>query len=186
VTAAIACIVGDWGTTNLRAWVMGADGTTLDQRCSPRGLMAVEGGRFSEALEEVCSDWLASRQRLPVVMSGMVGSKLGWKEAPYLTPHWLASIVWRDISATTASRDCDSLIAGTLVGNEKEPLRGVRGSLSIWRGGLLVPRRVSSRHLDRHRDGVPLPTEQQVNDWPCAGLYSQPRQETVTAARSLP
>src|SRR5882672_325978 len=63
---------------------MGADGTTLDQRRSPRGLMAVEGGRFSEALEEVCSDWLASRQRLPVVMSGMVGSKLGWKEAPYL------------------------------------------------------------------------------------------------------
>ncbi len=84
MTAAIACIVADWGTTNLRAWAMGADGTTLDQRRSPRGLMAVEGGRFSEALEEVCSDWLASRQRLPVVMSGMVGSKLGWKEAPYL------------------------------------------------------------------------------------------------------
>jgi len=84
VTAAIACIVADWGTTNLRAWAMGADGSTLDQRCSPRGLMAIEGGRFSEALEEVCSDWLASRQGLPVVMSGMVGSKLGWKEAPYL------------------------------------------------------------------------------------------------------
>jgi 2-dehydro-3-deoxygalactonokinase len=84
VTAAIACIVADWGTTNLRAWAMGADGSTLDQRCSPRGLMAIEGGRFSEALEEVCSDWLAGRQRLPVVMSGMVGSKLGWKEAPYL------------------------------------------------------------------------------------------------------
>jgi len=34
---------------------MGADGTTLDQRRSPRGLMAVEGGRFSEALEEVAA-----------------------------------------------------------------------------------------------------------------------------------
>ncbi len=81
---AIACIVADWGTTNLRVWAMGADGTTLEQRSSPRGLMVVDAGRFSEALQEACGDWLAGERRLPVVMCGMVGSKLGWKEAPYL------------------------------------------------------------------------------------------------------
>jgi 2-dehydro-3-deoxygalactonokinase len=84
VKTAIACIVADWGTTNLRVWAMGADGVIVEQRSSPRGLMAVEGGRFCEALGEVCGDWLAASPGLPVVMSGMVGSKLGWKEAPYL------------------------------------------------------------------------------------------------------
>ena len=84
MSRAIVCIVADWGTTNLRAWAMGAGGATLDRRESNRGLLAVEGGRFSEALAEVCGDWLAGRQRLPVVMSGMVGSKSGWKEVPYL------------------------------------------------------------------------------------------------------
>ena len=85
MTRAIACIVADWGTTNLRVWAMGADGTTFERRDSDRGLLAVEGGRFSVALAEACGDWLVGRQRLPIVMSGMVGSKLGWKEVPYLT-----------------------------------------------------------------------------------------------------
>ena len=84
IPAAVACILVDWGTTNLRAWAMGAEGTMIERRDSPRGLLAVEGGRFAEALMEVCGNWLAGRERLPVIMSGMVGSKLGWKEVPYL------------------------------------------------------------------------------------------------------
>jgi len=83
VSGAIACIVADWGTTNLRVWAMAADGRAVKRRVSDRGLLAVQSGRFAETLEAVCGDWLA-RRRLPVVMSGMVGSKLGWKEVTYL------------------------------------------------------------------------------------------------------
>jgi 2-dehydro-3-deoxygalactonokinase len=78
----IACIVADWGTTNLRAWALDSQGAVVEQRSSTRGLLAVEGGRFAEALAELCADWLAGS--IPVLLSGMVGSKLGWKEAPYL------------------------------------------------------------------------------------------------------
>ena len=78
----IACIVADWGTTNLRAWALDDQGGVLEQRSSPRGLLAIEGGRFADALAELCGSWLAGS--IPVVLSGMVGSKLGWKEAPYL------------------------------------------------------------------------------------------------------
>ena len=39
---AIACILADWGTTNLRAWAVGTDGAILDRRDRPRGLLAVE------------------------------------------------------------------------------------------------------------------------------------------------
>jgi 2-dehydro-3-deoxygalactonokinase len=86
----IAAVVADWGTTNLRAWAMAADGTIVDQRSGGRGLLAVEGGRFAEALSDICADWLAGADsvrgagRPAVVMSGMVGSKLGWREVPYL------------------------------------------------------------------------------------------------------
>jgi 2-dehydro-3-deoxygalactonokinase len=78
----IACIVADWGTTNLRAWALDDQGAVLERRSSPRGLLAIEGGRFADALAELCGSWLAGS--IPVVLSGMVGSKLGWKEAPYL------------------------------------------------------------------------------------------------------
>jgi 2-dehydro-3-deoxygalactonokinase len=81
---AIACIVADWGTTNLRVWAMGADGRMLAQRSSSRGLLAVEGGRFADALQEACGEWFAGDRQLPVIMCGMVGSKSGWKEVPYL------------------------------------------------------------------------------------------------------
>jgi 2-dehydro-3-deoxygalactonokinase len=84
--ASIDCIVADWGTTNLRAWALDAEGSVADRRDSPHGLLAVERGRFTEVLAEVASDWLSSSpsRRMPVVLSGMVGSKLGWKEVPYL------------------------------------------------------------------------------------------------------
>ena len=85
MSQAIACIVADWGTTNLRVWAMGAGGEVLGQRNSPRGLLAVEAGRFSQALQEACGDWLGQARHPPVVMCGMVGSKLGWKEVPYLS-----------------------------------------------------------------------------------------------------
>jgi 2-dehydro-3-deoxygalactonokinase len=78
----IACIVADWGTTNLRAWALDSRGAVVAQRSSTRGLLAVEGGRFADALAELCGGWLAGS--IPVLLSGMVGSKLGWKEAPYL------------------------------------------------------------------------------------------------------
>jgi len=79
---AIVCIVADWGTTNLRAWALDGEGAVVDQRGGARGLLAVQGGRFAEALAEVCGGWFAPG--VPVLLSGMVGSKLGWSEVPYL------------------------------------------------------------------------------------------------------
>ena len=59
MSRAIACIVADWGTTNLRVWAMAADGGAIERRVSDRGLLAVERGRFVETLEGACGDWLA-------------------------------------------------------------------------------------------------------------------------------
>jgi 2-dehydro-3-deoxygalactonokinase len=89
----ISCILADWGTTNLRAWALGGDGVAIDHRGQGGGLLAVKDGRFAESFAAFCGDWLDARRPVPAILSGMVGSKLGWKEAPYLTaPVALADI----------------------------------------------------------------------------------------------
>jgi len=74
----------DWGTSNLRASLLGARGVVLDTRRGAQGVMAVPAGGFEATLRALCGDWLAALPGLPIVASGMVGSRQGWQEAPYL------------------------------------------------------------------------------------------------------
>lgn len=79
------CILVDWGTTNFRAWLVAADGAVLDRRDAARGIMQVPEGGFPAALDQQVGDWRSAYPGLPVLMSGMVGSRQGWAEAPYLS-----------------------------------------------------------------------------------------------------
>jgi 2-dehydro-3-deoxygalactonokinase len=73
----------DWGTSSLRAWRFGSDGAVLDGREAPRGIMTVAPGGFADVLRETIDDWIAAGERR-VLLCGMVGSRQGWQEAPYL------------------------------------------------------------------------------------------------------
>ncbi len=75
-------IAVDWGTSSLRAALLGAGGEVLDERASPQGILAVEGGAFAPVLIALCSDWVRAGARFGL-MSGMIGSRQGWQEAPY-------------------------------------------------------------------------------------------------------
>ena len=75
-------IAVDWGTSSLRAYRLGEDGKVLDKRSAALGILSVQDGRFAAALEGQIGDWLDAGEG-PVVMSGMIGSRQGWKEAPY-------------------------------------------------------------------------------------------------------
>ncbi len=80
-----ACILVDWGTTNFRAWLVAADGTVVDRRDAALGIMQVPEGGFPAALDRQVGAWRSADPGLPVLMSGMVGSRQGWVEAPYLS-----------------------------------------------------------------------------------------------------
>lgn len=85
----------DWGTSNLRASLMGAGGRLIDRRAAPGGIMAVPERRFEAALRALCGDWLDAH-RCAVIASGMIGSRQGWHEAPYLAcPATLAQAAGR-------------------------------------------------------------------------------------------
>jgi len=78
-----AALIGiDWGTTSLRAWQIAHDGGVLGARRRDLGILKVAGGDFPAAFAESVGDWRA--EGLPVLMSGMIGSRQGWVEAPYV------------------------------------------------------------------------------------------------------
>lgn len=78
-----AWIAVDWGTSNLRAWAMGADGSVLAHASSDEGMGKLSREGFEPALVRLIGPWLTGRP--PVVACGMVGSRQGWCEAPYRT-----------------------------------------------------------------------------------------------------
>jgi 2-dehydro-3-deoxygalactonokinase len=73
----------DWGTSSFRAFRLDEAGRVRERRAAPRGILAVEESRFAEELLRQTGDWLAAGETR-VLLSGMIGSRQGWREAPYL------------------------------------------------------------------------------------------------------
>ena len=74
----------DWGTTQLRAYRLDDAGAIVSRRSLPKGIMAIAGGDFAAALGEITRDWHGAADR-EIVMSGMIGSRQGWVEVPYVS-----------------------------------------------------------------------------------------------------
>jgi len=73
----------DWGISSFRAFRLAADGHVLGRRGAPRGILHIAANGFAEALREEIGGWLAEGETR-VLLSGMIGSRQGWVEAPYL------------------------------------------------------------------------------------------------------
>jgi 2-dehydro-3-deoxygalactonokinase len=71
-------IAADWGTSRLRLFLCGGDGAVLARAEGPG--IAQAGGRAGEIFATLTAQWDAT---LPALLSGMVGSTIGWREAPY-------------------------------------------------------------------------------------------------------
>lgn len=83
--AATPLLIGvDWGTTSCRAYLIGADGVVLSRASGGPGILAVEDGDFAGTLRDMIVEWLQDYDKLPIVLSGMIGSRQGWYEVPYV------------------------------------------------------------------------------------------------------
>jgi 2-dehydro-3-deoxygalactonokinase len=80
----VAAIGVDWGTSTLRAYAVGADGSTVASVSSAAGVHAVERSALLPALDRLIQPWRARWPEAPVVISGMAGSREGVVEAPYV------------------------------------------------------------------------------------------------------
>lgn len=70
----------DWGTSSLRAYWLDQAGEIRETRARPWGLRHLPDGGFDGALADITAGW----PRLPRLACGMVGSRQGWLEVPYM------------------------------------------------------------------------------------------------------
>ena len=73
----------DWGTTNLRAWVVGHDGQASACSEFPLGVGKLEAGEAARKFADTVRPRMGAGD-LPAILCGMVGSNLGWTQVPYL------------------------------------------------------------------------------------------------------
>jgi 2-dehydro-3-deoxygalactonokinase len=74
----------DWGSSSFRAYLMSPNGEIVDEVASGDGIGSVAAGAYPVTLKRLIGRWLAAHPSLPVVASGMVGSRHGWREAAYV------------------------------------------------------------------------------------------------------
>ena len=81
----------DWGTSSLRAWLVSPDGSVRARRHENWGIMHLPDGGYPAAYAAITESW-HDRPR-PAIACGMIGSRQGWLEAPYLpTPAGLEEL----------------------------------------------------------------------------------------------
>ncbi len=130
-----AWIAADWGTSNLRAWAMSAEGAVLAEAAGDAGAGNLKPDDFEPALLALIDPWLGDGPT-PVIACGMVGSRQGWIEAGYLA---VPTAPRGDRLATAPARDPRlrvHILAGVSQTNPADVMRGEETQIA----GLLVAR----------------------------------------------
>jgi 2-dehydro-3-deoxygalactonokinase len=97
-----ALIAVDWGTSSFRAALLDGSGAILDRIEVPAGILAIPDGDFGGAFDRLVGPWLQQQEGLPVVASGMIGSRQGWRETPYATcPAGAADLAEKLVAVTS-------------------------------------------------------------------------------------
>jgi 2-dehydro-3-deoxygalactonokinase len=128
----------DWGTTSFRAFRITADGHIRDRRSALRGLVNVPDNRFADTLRDEIGPWLAGGEN-HVLLSGMIGSRQGWQEAPYLpcpagAPEVAAGLVdiefdWGQVKLVPGLSSVDEAGVAEVMRGEETQVFGVVGAM---------------------------------------------------------
>ena len=70
----------DWGTSNRRAYLIGADGAVLATWSDDRGVLSLGPDDFPREISSLRQRWGVE----PVMIAGMAGSSRGWLDVPYV------------------------------------------------------------------------------------------------------
>ena len=109
-----ALIALDWGTTSLRAYRVGTDGSVIDRIEAPSGILQVPDGDFGATFDRIVGPWLVAP--MPAVIAcGMIGSRQGWREVPYATcPAGAGDLADKFIAVTSPAGHRVRLVPGVM------------------------------------------------------------------------
>ena len=135
-TSQPALIALDWGTSSLRAYLMARDGALLERRAEPWGIQRLPEGGFIAAFRGIAGDWRDELPSLPVVAAGMIGSRQGWLEVPYVECPANQEAIAAGIVACDAACGTLHIVPGLMQGGKlPDVMRGeetqIVGALSL-------------------------------------------------------
>ncbi len=128
---AIALVGLDWGTTSLRAHAFSPLGEVRESRERPWGIRQLPPGGFAAALVAIAGDWLGGPGSPPAVACGMVGSRDGWREVPYVEcPADVAALASGLVAIDTPSGPLHLVPGLRLSGDRPDVMRGEETQLA--------------------------------------------------------
>jgi 2-dehydro-3-deoxygalactonokinase len=121
-------IAVDWGTTSFRAYLVSANGAIIDRVESTRGIQSVGAGDYEQVLISSLSAWRDVAAPPPIILSGMIGSRQGWVEAPYVScPAGLAETAAAIVTIKSAAFGEIGVVPGVLADGDPEGPDVMRG-----------------------------------------------------------
>ena len=123
---ATAVLLGvDWGSTTVRAALLDKGGNVVASDRLDAGIRSARGRACEQVFELVTSKWTDELSGLPVLLTGMVGSAQGWREAPYADcPADLKAVASGLVEAPRANTWIVPGVAGHAISGAPDVMRG--------------------------------------------------------------
>lgn len=95
-------VIVDWGTTSFRAFLVDESSQVIDSIENERGIQVLSAGQHEGELTTHITPWLATHGPMTILALGMITSRNGWVEVPYVScpagPADLAAgIIYKDL-----------------------------------------------------------------------------------------
>ena len=140
----------DWGTTSLRIYAVDGKRNVLETLERAQGILAVTDQRFEVVLEEALALLVGHTEKVPIILSGMIGSRQGWFEAPYVKcPATIGDLAAQTVSVENASGRTIKLVPGLetrsstvcpdVIRGEETQIFGALAALKIEHGRFVLP-----------------------------------------------
>ena len=140
----------NWGSSNFRAYRVDASGTIVDEIAKPAGVAGLGREGMVATMAELRARWPDAGEGARVYASGMIGSNIGWAEAPYVgAPATLADIA-AGLVATRIGETALSIVPGVscrrafddgpdVMRGEEMELFGFAAAHPQWSGLIALP-----------------------------------------------
>lgn len=74
----------DWGTSSFRGYLLNQNGEILEKISADAGILSVKNRQFLQTLHQQLDRFKLFGPKLPIIAAGMITSKQGWVETPYV------------------------------------------------------------------------------------------------------
>lgn len=74
----------DWGTSSFRGYLLDREGRVLEKIDADAGILSIAAREYADVLRDQLSRFAKQATGTPIIASGMITSRQGWLETPYI------------------------------------------------------------------------------------------------------